>query len=117
MSVRDDASADEHTRRLIDWIAANENRRRVVDALAERPRNANQLASALGLHYRTITHHLRRLTSRGAVTAAGERYGQMYFPAERIAPHVTGANASGATADGLNASGANGETTEDRDVD
>ncbi|GAD51505.1 transcriptional regulator, ArsR family [Halarchaeum acidiphilum MH1-52-1] len=97
MSVRrDDASIDDRTRRLLDWIEGNENRSRVVRALAERPRNANQLATALDLHYRTITHHLRRLTSRGVVTSVGDGYGETYFVADRVAAHVeTDATASG----------------------
>ncbi|QLC34506.1 winged helix-turn-helix transcriptional regulator [Halarchaeum sp. CBA1220] len=86
--MSDRAAPDEHTRRLLEWIAENENRRRVVRALCERPRNTNQLADALDLHYRTAQHHLRRLRERGALTSVGDGYGETYFPADRVASYA-----------------------------
>jgi len=56
------------------------NRIRILEALRERPYNANQLGEKLGLDYRTIRHHLDLLLENGVLARpAGDAYGTMYF--------------------------------------
>jgi DNA-binding transcriptional ArsR family regulator len=56
------------------------NRIRIIEALNERPYNANQLAERLGLDYRTIRHHLDLLVKNNVLARpAGDAYGAMYF--------------------------------------
>src|SRR5438105_11217607 len=58
-------------------------------AIREEPRNAQQLAGALVLDYKTVRHHLRVLGKNGLVTTAGERYGQVYFLSPSMESHWT----------------------------
>lgn len=60
------------------------NRIRILRALDERPRNANQLAEDLDLDYKTVRHHLDVLTSNDVVTSGGDDYGTVYMPTERV---------------------------------
>lgn len=56
------------------------NRARIIEALRATPQNANQLAEALGLDYRTIRHHLDLLIRNGLITQpVGEAYASPYF--------------------------------------
>jgi len=48
-------------------------------ALKDAPMNANQLASLLGVDYRTIRHHLEVLEKNKIIVSAGERYAVTYF--------------------------------------
>jgi DNA-binding transcriptional ArsR family regulator len=63
------------------------NRLRILRALAERPRNANRLAGALDLDYKTVRYHLSVLAEAGAVTRSGDGYGAVYVPTERSRRH------------------------------
>ena len=69
--------------RVLWWLFRSSigaaTRARVLLAIREEPRNAQQLAGALVLDYKTVRHHLRVLGKNGLVTTAGERYGQVYF--------------------------------------
>jgi DNA-binding transcriptional ArsR family regulator len=47
--------------------------------LKENPQNANQLATLLGMDYRTIRHHLNVLLKNKIITSVGEGYGMTYF--------------------------------------
>jgi DNA-binding transcriptional ArsR family regulator len=60
------------------------NRARILRALHDRPRNANRLAEALDLDYKTIRHHLEVLGDNGIVVTSGDEYGAIYMPAERV---------------------------------
>lgn len=68
---------------LLQWLIAGTgggvNRARIINAIREEPRNANQLASLLEVDYRTVRHHLDVLEKNGLVTSMGDRYGKMYF--------------------------------------
>jgi len=70
-------------RRLIWWVftgnRGGSNRARLVIAVKEQPMNANQLASRLGMDYKTVRHHLTVLLKNHLIIAAGEGYGAMYF--------------------------------------
>jgi DNA-binding transcriptional ArsR family regulator len=56
---------------------------RIVRALDERPRNANQLAEALEYDYTTIRHHLDVLLDNNVVRRAGDDYGAVYLFTEQ----------------------------------
>jgi DNA-binding transcriptional ArsR family regulator len=59
------------------------NRVRILRAIDDRPRNANQLAEALDLDYKTIRHHLDVLGENGIVTDSGNGYGAVYLPTDQ----------------------------------
>lgn len=63
------------------------NRARILRALDERPRNANQLAEDLELDYKTIRHHLDVLQDNNVVTSSGDGYGSVYLPTEAAQVH------------------------------
>ncbi|MCY4729154.1 winged helix-turn-helix domain-containing protein [Natronomonas gomsonensis] len=63
------------------------NRARLVDALSERPRNANQLSESLDLEYNTIRYHLEKLVDHDIVETGGDDYGELYFLTDRFERH------------------------------
>ena len=77
------ASRSRLFKQLLQWLIAGTrggaNRAQIIEAIREEPRNANQLASLLGVDYRTIRHHLDVLEKNGLITSMGEQYGKMYF--------------------------------------
>ena len=68
---------------LLGWLIAGTRggatRARIIETLKETPQNANQLATQLGMDYRTIRHHLKVLEKNRLITTAGEGYGTTYF--------------------------------------
>jgi DNA-binding transcriptional ArsR family regulator len=76
---------------LIWWLfqssVGGPTRVRMVRALRESPRNAQQLSIALALDYTTVRHHLRVLQRNHLVEARGDRYGQVYFVAPNLESH------------------------------
>jgi len=68
---------------LLGWLIAGTrggaSRAAIIQTLREAPQNANQLATSLGMDYRTIRHHLQVLEKNRVVTSAGEKYGLTYF--------------------------------------
>ncbi|ADL19750.1 Predicted transcription regulator, ArsR family [Acidilobus saccharovorans 345-15] len=68
---------------LLWWLfigsRGGEMRLRIVELLAKGPANANQIAEALGVNYRTVRHHLELLVESGLVITEGPRYGQLYY--------------------------------------
>lgn len=63
------------------------NRVRILRVLDERPRNANQLAGALDLDYKTIDHHLSVLLDENLVRKSGEQYGAVYLLTDHSRQH------------------------------
>lgn len=63
------------------------NRARLLRAVDERPRNANQLAEALDLDYKTVRHHLGVLEENDVVRSTQEEYGAVYLPTDRARHH------------------------------
>lgn len=51
----------------------------ILDALADQPENANQLADELGLDYTTVRHHLDILVENNVLRRAGNGYGDIYL--------------------------------------
>lgn len=76
---------------LVWWLflssAGGPTRARLVRALREQPRNAQQLADALRLDYTTVRHHLRVLQRNRLIETVGDRYGQTYFVAPSLEAH------------------------------
>jgi DNA-binding transcriptional ArsR family regulator len=68
---------------LLGWLIAGTRggvtRAKIIETLRENPQNANQLATTLGMDYRTIRHHLKLLEKNRIITSAGEGYGNTYF--------------------------------------
>jgi DNA-binding transcriptional ArsR family regulator len=63
------------------------NRVRLLRAVSERPRNANQLAEDLDLDYKTVRHHLDVLLDNDIVESSGDDYGAVYLPTDRVRDH------------------------------
>ncbi|WP_327052420.1 winged helix-turn-helix domain-containing protein [Halomicrococcus gelatinilyticus] len=63
------------------------NRLRLLRALDERPRNANQIANDLDLDYKTVRHHLDVLVENGIVESSGDEYGAVYFLTDETRDH------------------------------
>ena len=55
------------------------SRVRIIRAIDDRPRNANQLAEALDLDYTTVRHHLDRLVENNVVRSTENDYGAVYL--------------------------------------
>jgi len=55
------------------------NRIRIMSALRKRPSNRNQLATELGIEYKSIQHHLKLLEKNNLVIKTGNRYGLTFF--------------------------------------
>jgi DNA-binding transcriptional ArsR family regulator len=68
---------------ILGWLIAGTRggvtRAKIIETLRENPQNANQLATTLGMDYRTIRHHLKLLQKNRIITSAGEGYGKTYF--------------------------------------
>ncbi len=61
------------------------NRARILRLLAERPRNAHQIAERLGLNYKTVMHHLKLLQRHDLVVNPVEgSYGSPYFLSKQM---------------------------------
>ena len=78
-----DACQSHAMKRVLWWLIAGTkggvNRARMINALKDRPYNANQLSTVLELDYKTIRHHLKVLSENNVVTSTGNGYGAMYF--------------------------------------
>src|SRR5207249_2672249 len=75
-----------HFRRTLVYLLARSrgghNRCRILKLLQEDgPLNANQIASALGLHYTTVQHHLAKLEHDDVIAASprADSYGALFF--------------------------------------
>ena len=64
---------------LLASSRGGDSRARIVRALADRPRNANQLAEALDLDYTTVRHHLDVLMENNVVERTGDEYAAAYL--------------------------------------
>ena len=68
---------------LLGWLIAGTRggptRTKIILALKETPQNANQLANALHMDYKTMRHHLEVLEKNKIITSVGDRYGATYF--------------------------------------
>ncbi|ELZ98998.1 putative transcriptional regulator [Haloferax mucosum ATCC BAA-1512] len=62
-------------------------RAKLIRALSERPRNANQLSDVLGMDYNTVRYHLDLLVEHDILETGDETYGTMYFFTDRFEQH------------------------------
>lgn len=58
------------------------SRGRIINLITKKPMNANEIADALHLDYKTVRHHLDVLKKNNLITTMGSGYGTMYFPSE-----------------------------------
>jgi len=72
---------------VLTGTRGGKNRVRIIKALDDRPRNANQLAEDLDLDYKTVRHHLDVLMDNDIVTNSGDDYGAVYLPTDRVRHH------------------------------
>jgi DNA-binding transcriptional ArsR family regulator len=76
---------------LLGWLIAGTRggptRAKIIETLKKTPQNANQLATQLGMDYRTIRHHLKVLEKNRLITTAGEGYGTTYFLSPAMEEH------------------------------
>jgi DNA-binding transcriptional ArsR family regulator len=72
---------------LLAGTRGGENRARIIRELADRPRNANQLAEAVDLEYNTVRYHLEKLEDHDVVETGGDDYGELYFLTDRFERH------------------------------
>jgi len=64
------------------------NRAKIVHLIHARPYNANALASALKLDYKTVRHHLKVLIENNVVMVSRDQvYGTLYFLTPRLQTH------------------------------
>ena len=68
---------------VLTGTRGGKNRVRILQALDERPRNANRLAEDLDLDYKTVRHHLDVLTDNGVLEKSGDDYGAVYLPTQQ----------------------------------
>ena len=70
------------------WLLANtqggENRAKILKEIFEKPCNANELSTILGLNYKTIRYHLDLLEKNAIIFSVGEKYGKTYFPSDDL---------------------------------
>ena len=59
-------------------------RARILRALADRPRNANQLATELDLDYTTVRHHLDVLMDNNVLRRSGDQYAAVYLFTDQV---------------------------------
>ena len=64
---------------MIAGTRGGNTRARIINALIDRPYNANQLSEVIGMDYKTIRHHIGVLMKNSIIVAEGEKYGAMYF--------------------------------------
>jgi DNA-binding transcriptional ArsR family regulator len=60
---------------------------RLLQALDERPRNANELATELDLDYTTVRHHLDVLMDNNILRRSGDEYAAVYLFTEQVEAH------------------------------
>ena len=60
---------------------------KIIKSLYGTPQNANQLATALEVDYKTVRHHLAVLEKNRLVTSVGDKYGKTYFLSQSMEDH------------------------------
>ena len=78
-------------KRIIYWLFAGTKggatRAKIIKALKDRPRNANQLSADLEFDYKTIKHHIIILLDNKLIVAEGEKYAKLYFLSDDFEEH------------------------------
>jgi predicted transcriptional regulator len=50
-----------------------------MSAIRENPSNQHHLSKAIGVDYKTISHHVKVLEKNNLISKIGEKYGTLYF--------------------------------------
>lgn len=74
---------------VLTGTRGGENRARILRAIDDQPRNANQLSEALDLDYKTVRHHLDVLLENDLIETSGDEYGAIYIPSDQARHHWT----------------------------
>jgi len=86
------APSETSWKRLLWYVLAGSrggpNRGLIINLLRSEPKNVNQLAEALDVHYRVAEHHIRVLEKNHLVSPSGERYGRLYFLSQEMEAHL-----------------------------
>jgi DNA-binding transcriptional ArsR family regulator len=64
---------------LIGGTRGGATRALILKQLVDKPHNANQIAEALNIDYKTVRHHLGVLVKNGIVTKESNGYTTIYF--------------------------------------
>jgi predicted transcriptional regulator len=76
---------------MLWWLIAGTKgggtRGKIILALKEMPRNANQLAEALGMNYKTMRQHLKVLEKNKIIMQVGSGYGITYLLSPEMEEH------------------------------
>lgn len=73
---------------MIGGTKGGETRAKIINELRQRPFNANQLSENLGLDYKTVTYHLRKLEDNGLVESGEEDYAKMYSISDKLEDEI-----------------------------
>ena len=89
MSVVETKLISESGMKILLWQLLEEtrggyNRGFILKHLLDKPHNANQLAEALNIDYKTTRHHLDILVKNRIITTEGDKYGKIYFLSEAM---------------------------------
>ena len=68
---------------LLASSRGGQTRARLLQAIDDQPRNANQLAEALELDYTTVRYHLDVLIDDNVLKRTGGGYGDVYLPTDQ----------------------------------
>ena len=78
---------------VLGWLIAGTRggvtRAEIIKTIHETPQNANQLATALKVDYKTVRYHLEVLEKNHIVTSVGEKYGATYFLTQAMEDNYT----------------------------
>ena len=69
---------------LIQGTRGGKTRALILKHISDRSYNANQLATALNMDYKTIRHHLNVLIKNGIVGKSNDGYSDLYFISNNI---------------------------------
>lgn len=69
---------------MIAGTRGGNTRAKIINALIDRPYNANQLSEILGMDYKTIRHHIGVLIKNSIIVTEGGKYGAMYFLSSKM---------------------------------
>jgi PAS domain S-box-containing protein len=73
---------------LIEGTRGGKTRAIILRHLVEKSYNANQLATALNMDYKTIRHHLEVLVKYGIITRKHDGHSDLYFISNNIAESI-----------------------------
>ena len=86
------SSSETSWKRLLWYVLAGSrggiNRGKIIILLRKEPRNVNQLADALNVHYRVAEHHVRALEKNNLIAPGGEHYGKLFFLSQEMEAHL-----------------------------